>query len=142
MTPVDRLSPSQRSENMRRIKGKDTGPEHIVRRMLHAMGYRFRLHRRNLPGSPDIVMPGRRLAIFVHGCFWHRHEGCRRTTMPSTRQEFWQSKFARTVERDAEQLAALEALGWRTAVLWECEIRHGEQLRGRLVALMAETELP
>lgn len=133
---MDRLSPSERSENMRRIKGKDTGPEHVVRRMLHAMGYRFRLHRRNLPGSPDIVMPGRRLAIFVHGCFWHRHQGCRRSTMPSTRQEFWQGKFARTVERDAEQLAALKALGWRTAVIWECETRNAEQLRSRLSSLM------
>lgn len=135
---MDRLSPSERSENMRRIKGKDTGPEHVVRRMLHAMGYRFRLHRRNLPGSPDIVMPGRCLAIFVHGCFWHRHAGCRRSTMPSTRREFWQSKFARTVERDAEQLAALTALGWRSAVIWECETRDAVQLRMRLSSLMAD----
>ncbi len=135
----DKLSTEQRSDNMRRVKGKNTKPEHLVRQTLHALGLRFRLHRRDLPGSPDIVLPSRRLAIFVHGCFWHRHQGCRRATMPNVRREFWQAKFTRTMERDAEASAALHALGWQIEVIWECDLRDVEALRGRLREL---TTLP
>lgn len=123
---------------MRRVKGKNTGPELVVRRALHAMGKRFRLHRRDLPGRPDIVLPKDRLAIFVHGCFWHRHDGCGRASIPATRPDFWDAKFRRTVERDAEQTAALEALGWRVAVIWECEIRPAGALSAKLERLLAD----
>lgn len=124
---------------MRRVKGKDTDPELIVRRALHAMGLRFRLHRKDLPGRPDIVLPGRRTVIFVHGCFWHRHEGCRRATMPAQRTEFWEAKFDRTIARDREQTAALTALGWRVAVLWECDVRKPAALRAKLARLFPDS---
>lgn len=119
---------------MARVRGKDTGPEILVRKLLHRLGYRFRLHRKDLPGKPDIVLPRHRLAIFVHGCFWHRHEGCRRTTSPQTRPEFWQAKFRATVERDARQKATLEAAGWRVAIIWECETRDIRLLQERVVS--------
>jgi DNA mismatch endonuclease (patch repair protein) len=108
---------------MSRITGRDTAPERALRSALHRAGLRFRLHRRDLPGRPDIVLPSRRLAIFVHGCFWHRHEGCRFTTTPTTNAEFWQRKFASNTTRDAANVAALEALGWRVIVAWECEVK-------------------
>jgi DNA mismatch endonuclease, patch repair protein len=125
---MDHLDPEHRSENMRRVRGKDTRPELTVRRALHALGKRFRLHRRDLPGKPDIVLAKDRLAIFVHGCFWHRHDDCPRASTPSTRKEFWVAKFERTVVRDAEQAAALRAAGWRPEVIWECETRDSERL--------------
>ena len=108
---------------MARIRGRDTRPELIVRRTAHAMGYRFRLHRRDLPGTPDIVFPARRKVIFVHGCFWHRHVGCKRTTTPKSRTDYWSAKFARNVERARRNLAELERKGWEALVLWECETR-------------------
>lgn len=121
------MDPAARSALMGRIRGVDTGPEMTVRRAAHRLGYRFRLHRRSLPGSPDLVFPSRRAAIFVHGCFWHRHEGCRKASTPKTRVEFWQAKFARNVERDAEVQERLRAAGWRVLVVWECEIvRNGD----------------
>ncbi len=129
---MDHLDPEHRSENMRRVRGKDTRPELTVRRALHALGKRFRLHRRDLPGKPDIVLAKDRLAIFVHGCFWHRHDDCPRASTPSTRKEFWVAKFERTVVRDAEQAAALRAAGWRPEVIWECETRDSERLNERL----------
>lgn len=135
---MDRLSPSARSANMARVRGKDTRPEIVVRRLLHRLGHRFRLHRKDLPGKPDIILPRYRLAIFIHGCFWHRHADCRRTTSPQTRAEFWQRKFEATIERDAKQVAALKADGWRVAVIWECEIRNPEQLRMRVDALLPD----
>ena len=113
-----------RSRIMRAVRQKDTKPEKIVRQALHAMGLRFRLHRRDLPGTPDIVLSsGRKVAIFVHGCFWHRHSGCRSATMPATRQSYWGPKFVQNVERDAQKVAALEALGWSVLTIWECETR-------------------
>lgn len=129
---MDHLDPEHRSENMRRVRGNDTRPELTVRRALHALGRRFRLHRRDLPGKPDIVLAKDRLAIFVHGCFWHRHDDCPRASTPSTRKEFWVAKFERTVVRDAEQAAALRAAGWRPEVIWECETRDSERLNERL----------
>lgn len=120
----DEESPTAaRSALMARVRGKNTKPEIVVRRMLHAMGKRFRLFRRDLPGRPDIVLPRHDLAIFVHGCFWHRHEGCRLSSTPKTRIDFWTNKFATNVARDARNMEALRALGWRIGVVWECETR-------------------
>lgn len=119
---ADRLTPEARSALMSRIRGKDTKPELAVRRMLHAMGYRFRLHRKDLPGRPDIVFPGRRKVIFVHGCFWHGHEGCRHAARPSTRADFWAAKIAGNRARDGRNLVSLRDAGWGPLVLWECEI--------------------
>jgi DNA mismatch endonuclease (patch repair protein) len=130
---MDHLSPAARSANMAKIKGKNTRPELIVRQTLHAMGYRFRLHRRDLPGRPDIVLPRYRTVVFVHGCYWHRHVGCARSTMPQTRRDFWQTKFAGTVERDRAQAERLVAAGWNVAVIWECETRNREALQSRLL---------
>jgi len=124
---------------MAAIHGKDTAPELAVRRILHAMGLRFRLHRKDLPGRPDIVLPRHRTVVFVHGCFWHRHEGCRYTTTPKTRLEFWQAKFDANVARDHRNRIALEEMGWRGLVVWECELRDAEALRDRLKAAFAPT---
>ncbi len=108
---------------MSRIRGKDTKPELAVRRMLHAMGYRFRLHRKDLPGRPDIVFPGRRKVIFVHGCFWHQHYGCRHAIIPTTREEYWRPKLAMNVQRDRESTQWLELIGWQLTTVWECQLK-------------------
>jgi DNA mismatch endonuclease, patch repair protein len=108
------------------IKGKNSQPELLVRRMLFASGYRFRLHRRDMPGTPDIVMPGRKVAIFVHGCFWHHHQGCRYAKMPATRPDFWKTKLEANVERDSRAVEKLQALGWRVLCVWECSTRNAE----------------
>ena len=121
---------------MARIGARDTEPELVVRRLLHRLGYRYRLHRRDLPGTPDICFPGRRKAIFVHGCFWHRHEGCPRTTTPGTRTAFWQEKFERNVSRDRTNLTELSELGWKALVVWECETTDVEALTPRLVGFL------
>lgn len=139
---MDKIDPARRSANMARIKGKNTGPEMAVRRIAHRLGLRFRLHRKDLPGKPDMVFPKHRLAVFVNGCFWHRHEGCKRATMPSTRTEFWRSKFKATVERDSRQHELLEALGWRVLVVWECALGDVKSLEARLAAAVAEAPLP
>lgn len=119
---VDTLTGERRSWNMSRIKGRNTGPELRLRSLLHRSGFRFRLHAKQLPGRPDLVLPKYRTAIFVHGCFWHRHAGCRNATTPSTRREFWQEKFDRNVSRDARDQAALKAAGWAVLTIWECEL--------------------
>lgn len=129
---VDNLTPAARSTLMAAVKHKNTKPEMIVRRALHALGYRYRLHRRDLPGSPDIVLPKYRALILVHGCFWHQHEGCNRNKMPSTHTEYWLPKLTRNKERDAENLSKLKDLGWRTLVLWECEILESHIINRRL----------
>ncbi|MBA2934995.1 DNA mismatch endonuclease Vsr [Sphingomonas sp. CGMCC 1.13654] len=121
-----------RSRIMRAVRRANTRPEIVVRRLLHRMGLRFRLHRRGLPGTPDIVLPGRHTAIFVHGCFWHRHSGCRMASMPKTRIDFWQQKFDRNVERDRDNERALVDQGWRVLTVWECETRDLEALAERL----------
>jgi DNA mismatch endonuclease (patch repair protein) len=121
-----------RSALMARIRSRDTGPELLVRRALHAAGFRFRLHRRDLPGTPDIVLPCHRTAILVHGCFWHRHEGCRMAGRPKTRTAYWDGKFAANLVRDRTTAAALIAQGWRIEVIWECEARRPERLAGRI----------
>ena len=123
-----------RSRIMRGIRSKDTKPELAVRRCLNAMGFRFRLHRRDLPGRPDIVLPRHRVAIQVHGCFWHQHGGCKLANVPRTRRDYWLPKLARNVERDAASAVALVALGWRVCTVWECEVRDIDALRQRLGA--------
>ena len=120
---MDRLSSEQRSKNMAAIKAKDTSPEIRVRRMLHSMGFRFRLHRKDLPGKPDIVLPKYHLCIFVHGCFWHQHPGCKRATIPETRREFWQEKFRKNKARDELSLKELGKQGWQVCTIWECETK-------------------
>ena len=117
---------------MSRVRGKDTKPEMAVRRMLHQAGYRFRLHRRDLPGTPDLVFPSRKTAVFVHGCFWHRHEHCRRASTPKTRVEFWKEKFHRNVQRDRVNQNRLEQAGWKVIIVWECETTNLESLGARL----------
>ena len=131
-TPID----PDRSALMSRVKAKDTKPELRVRRSAHGLGYRYRLHRRDLPGSPDLVFPGRRKVLFVHGCFWHRHQGCRKTTMPKTRAKFWQRKFDDNVRRDERVIAALRDLGWDVLVVWECETSDGNLLRRTLIEFL------
>jgi len=121
---IDIVSPANRSRMMSGIKGKNSTPEKKVRRLLFAAGYRFRLHRRDLPGTPDIVMPGRKIAIFVHGCFWHFHEGCRYARMPSTRQAFWSAKLQSNIERDKRTMQKLTEMGWRVLNVWECATRN------------------
>lgn len=131
-TPID----PDRSALMSRVKAKGTKPELNVRRLAHGLGYRYRLHRRDLPGSPDLVFPGRRKALFVHGCFWHRHQGCRKTTMPKTRAKFWQRKFDDNVRRDERVIAALRDLGWDVLVVWECETSDENLLRRTLIEFL------
>jgi DNA mismatch endonuclease, patch repair protein len=120
---ADTITRERRSWNMSQIKGRDTGPELRLRSLLHRAGFRFRLHAKELPGKPDIVLPKYRAAIFVHGCFWHRHDGCRNATMPSTRTEFWKSKFDSNVDRDERNRAALTTAGWTVFTVWECELK-------------------
>jgi len=122
---ADIVSPAVRSSMMSRIRGKNSRPELALRKQLFAAGYRFRLHRRDLPGSPDIVLPKYRAVVFVHGCFWHRHEGCSKSTTPSSNAAFWATKFASNVRRDAAAIDRLVALGWRVAVVWECALGAG-----------------
>ncbi|MDR0827364.1 MAG: very short patch repair endonuclease [Desulfovibrio sp.] len=123
---ADVLTKEQRQRNMRNIKGKDTKPEILLRRALHARGLRYRLHCRKLPGSPDLVFPKYRAAIFVHGCFWHRH-GCKYTSTPSTRTGFWEQKFLQNVRRDEKAVKELKQAGWRVGIVWECQLKktHG-----------------
>ncbi len=116
-----------RSRMMAGIRGKDTRPEMAVRRALTAAGIRYRLHRRDLPGAPDLVMSGRRAVVFVHGCFWHRHEGCRHAKLPSSNAGFWRAKLDRNVERDRKAAADLLAAGWRVLTVWECATRRGSE---------------
>ncbi|MFT2095816.1 very short patch repair endonuclease [Acidiphilium multivorum] len=120
---VDTITSERRSWNMSRIRSRDTGPEVVLRSLLHRAGLRFRLHAKKLPGRPDIVLPKYKTAIFVHGCFWHRHAGCRNATTPSTRAEFWQEKFDGNVRRDARNRADLKAAGWTVMTVWECELK-------------------
>jgi DNA mismatch endonuclease (patch repair protein) len=132
----DRLTREQRSLLMASIRGKDTRPERLVRGVLHRMGFRFRLHRRDLPGKPDVVLPRWRTILFVHGCFWHQHHDCKGATTPRSHSDFWREKFARNAERDARVAAQLRDLGWRVEVVWECETRKPELLAERLYELL------
>jgi len=134
---MDTISKEHRSWNMSRIGNKDTLPEKLVRSFLHRAGFRFRLHVKTLPGNPDIVLPKYGFAIFVHGCFWHRHKGCRYTYMPKSRIEFWKEKFQENVERDKQKKKKLEDSGWRVVTMWECEAKESDKLVASLSELTA-----
>ncbi|MBI2313635.1 MAG: DNA mismatch endonuclease Vsr [Betaproteobacteria bacterium] len=129
---MDRLSREMRSWNMSRIRGRDTSPERAVRSLLHRMGYRFRLHQHALPGRPDLVLPRYCTVVFVHGCFWHRHAGCRFAYVPKTRTAFWKAKFNANRARDRKAVGELKALGWHVIVVWECELREPQHLAQKL----------
>ncbi|RWA58382.1 very short patch repair endonuclease [Mesorhizobium sp.] len=129
---ADRLTPARRSWLMSRVGAKNTSAEMRVRSAAHARGLRYRIHRKDLFGTPDIVFPKWRIAVFVHGCFWHRHPGCKKATMPKSRVDFWKQKFDHNVARDRANVAALEAAGWQVEIIWECETKSQEALSARL----------
>lgn len=120
---TDTLTRQERSERMSRIRGKDSASEMRLRRLIHGMGFRYRLHVKNLPGTPDLVFPARKAVIFMHGCFWHRHQGCRLARMPKSRIAFWREKLEANRRRDGENVSRLNELGWRVLVIWECQMQ-------------------
>ena len=130
---VDKLSKERRSWNMRQIRSRDTKPELLVRKLLHKNGYRFRLHRKNLPGRPDIVLPKYQIAIFVHGCFWHRHRVFPDASTPKSRTDSWKKKFSENVARDKRNQLALRAEGWRVLIIWECETKNSDLIIDHLI---------
>lgn len=134
---VDNISAKRRSENMRRIRSKGTAPEMTVRRLVHAKGYRFRLHSGNLPGKPDIILPRLGKIIDVRGCFWHQHEGCIDAHIPKSRMAYWLAKLRRNRQRDTENLQKLRALGWRVLIVWECQVKNSNRLSARLERFLA-----
>ena len=140
MKAVNKIS-DQRSRNMAAIKSKNTKPEIAVRKMLHALGYRFRLHRKDLPGSPDIVLPKYKTVIFVHGCFWHRHENCKYASTPKTRKEFWENKFNENMKRDKNNFKELKKLNWNLLVIWECETKNINLLIKKFSSKIANIQL-
>lgn len=130
---MDSLSPHERSERMSRVRGKDTKPEMVVRRLVHSLGYRYRLHSRKLPGQPDLVFAGRKKVIFVHGCFWHRHdESCPLTRWPKSRLDFWKPKLEQNRVRDLGNQQKLTEMSWKYLVVWECQVKDVETLKGRI----------
>jgi DNA mismatch endonuclease (patch repair protein) len=135
---LDPLTPAERSDRMRRVRSKDTKPELVVRRLVHGMGYRYRLHDARLPGTPDLVFPARRKVMEVRGCTWHGHEGCGR--VPKTRREFWEAKISSNKERDARNEAALRAAGWDILIVWECELtkRDRDRLTARIKSFLGD----
>ena len=134
---MDRLDKNRRSWNMGQIRGRNTIPEVVVRSMLHRCGFRFRLHRKDLPGKPDIVLPKRQTVIFVHGCFWHRHSGCKFAYKPKSRLSFWKAKFLQNVARDRLVKRRLRTMGWKVKVIWECQTQNPERLAARLLKRFA-----
>lgn len=132
---MDKISPDKRSETMRRIRSKDTLPEKAIRSLIHRMGYRFRLHARSLPGKPDLVFPGRKKVIFVHGCFWHHHN-CAKGAFPKSKTNFWIPKLLLNQKRDAEKRAELHRLGWKTLVIWQCQLSDLRTLSKRIVSFL------
>lgn len=133
---ADNISKRRRSWVMSRVKSKDTTPELVVRRVAHSLGLRFRLHRKGLPGTPDLVFPKMKVAMFVHGCFWHQHSGCKRARIPKSRRDYWAPKLQRNVARDRESKRKLRRLGWRPVVIWECQTRNPSTLRRLLCRLL------
>jgi len=125
---MDSFTPEKRSEIMSKIRSKDTRPEFIVRKLLHKLGYRFRIHSKALPGKPDIVLKKYRTAIFINGCFWHHHKGCKRSNWPKSNKDYWIPKIKRTIQRDSESHKKLQILGWNVLVIWECETKKTENL--------------
>lgn len=128
---MDIFTPEKRSHVMSQVRGKNTKPEILVRKLLHRMGYRFRLHRKDLPGKPDIVLPKYKTVVFIHGCFWHGHN-CKRGAKPSSNKDFWNEKLEKNVERDKKHVRSLEAIGWRCIVVWECETKNADLLEVKL----------
>ena len=120
---MDVFSPEKRSQVMSRIRSKDTKPEKIIRSILHKLGFRFRINRKDLPGKPDIVLPKYRTVIFVHGCFWHQHEGCKIASKPKSNSEYWKTKFTKNIERDKKNQEELKLMGYRVIIIWECEAK-------------------
>lgn len=137
----DKVSAEQRSRIMARVKNKNTGPEIVVRKTLHRLGYRFRLHRRDLPGNPDIVLPRYHSVIFVHGCFWHGHPGCSRANRPQTNSEFWNTKLDKNLRRDQEVQMHLRSLGWQVLVIWQCELKDREELEQQISNFLQSTPI-
>jgi len=135
----DVFDPAKRSAVMARVKSRDTKPELLLRRLLTGLGARYRLHRKDLPGSPDVAMPGRRLAIFVHGCFWHGHDCARGSRVPKANRDYWLAKVARNAARDERNRTDLAAAGWRVETVWECQMKDQAALRARLASLLEET---
>lgn len=135
---MDVVEPARRSRMMSGIRGRDTKPEMVVRRFLHAHGYRYRLHRKDLPGKPDIVLSRLRVCIFVNGCFWHHHSGCRFAVLPKSRPEFWEAKLLANAVRDQQIVKSLNEKGWRTLVVWECELRRSEAVLEKLLKRLRE----
>ena len=135
---TDKITPAERSRNMAAIKSTATKPELIVRRLAHQLGFRFRLHRKDLPGKPDLVFVSRRKIIFVHGCFWHQHPvaACLDSKPPKSNLDYWLPKLRRNVERDAQNVKALRKLGWKVLVIWECETKKKARLEARLIAFL------
>ena len=129
---MDRISRERRSANMARIQAKDTAPEMVVRKIAHRLGFRFRLHRCELPGKPDLVFPSLKKIIFVHGCFWHRHAGCQLAYAPKSNQEFWMEKFEKNVQRDETNAKLLAERGWDVLIVWECETKDTDALRSKI----------
>jgi len=139
---TDNISPARRSANMRAIRSKDMKPEMAVRRLTHSMGYRFRLHRKDLPGKPDMVFPSRRAVVFIHGCFWHMHPApiCKDARAPKSNTDYWHAKLARNQARDIEHETALTAQGWRVLVIWECELKDIDTLKQKILILLSDSE--
>ena len=133
---MDIVSRERRSTMMSRIRAKDTGPEIVVRRIAHRLGFRFRLHGRDLPGTPDIVFPRHKKIIFVHGCYWHRHKGCKKAYQPKSNVEFWQQKFTKNLDRDRENQGLLQRQGWQVLVIWECETQDEISLGNKLLQFL------
>lgn len=133
---MDTLTPAERSRRMSLVRGKDTKPEMLVRRLVHGLGYRYRLHARDLPGNPDLVFPSRSKVIFVHGCFWHRHGKCKNTRWPKSKLDFWRPKLEQNHERDKVNRRRLHGLGWRVMVIWECQLSKLPVLTARLRAFL------
>jgi len=137
---MDKLSPERRSANMARIRSKNTSPEITLRTLVHGLGCRFRLHRKDLPGKPDLVFLSRKKVIFVHGCFWHQHPECREGRVPGSRLEYWEPKLLRNKQRDAAAQAALKKLGWRCLIVWECELRNTAAVLRRVKRFLRSDE--
>jgi DNA mismatch endonuclease, patch repair protein len=137
---VDHVSPAKRSEIMRAVHTQNTGPEILVRKLLHRAGYRFRLHRKDLPGTPDIVFPTRHKVIFVHGCYWHGHTSCPKARLPESRVEYWAAKIAANRRRDRARMRQLRKTGWRAFVVWQCQLRRPEPLMRRLKGFLGKRD--
>jgi DNA mismatch endonuclease (patch repair protein) len=137
---ADTLTRMERSERMSRVRNRDTKPEMVVRRLLHRLGFRYRLHDKLLPGAPDLVFKSRRKVIFIHGCFWHRHSDprCKLARMPKSKLEFWEPKLEGNRRRDLKNQSELEAMGWQYLIVWECELGHREQLENKLLEFLTE----